>query len=99
MGERQQKKSDSRRQHKHLRVRTPPWKKVKAVCSLEQLRGAHCGTVKQTNKRGNRLQTTVQSSGVKAHRLSMISFRKSKIGNSLQLETLSLFFSLPSCKY
>lgn len=28
MGERQQKKSDSRwqRQHKHLRVRTPPWK-------------------------------------------------------------------------
>lgn len=26
MGERQQKKSDSRWQHKHLRVRTPPWK-------------------------------------------------------------------------
>ncbi len=28
MGERRQKKSDSRwqRQHKHLRVRTPPWK-------------------------------------------------------------------------
>lgn len=29
-----------------------PGKKVKAVCSQEQLRGAHCGTVKQTNKRG-----------------------------------------------
>lgn len=26
MGEWQQKKSDSRWQHKHLRVRTPPWK-------------------------------------------------------------------------
>lgn len=49
-----------------------PGKKVKAVCSREQLRGAHCGTVKQTNKRGNRLQTTLQSSGVTAHRLSMI---------------------------
>lgn len=25
---------------------------MKAVCSQEQLRGAHCGTVKQTNKKG-----------------------------------------------
>lgn len=48
-----------------------PGKKVKAVCSQEQLRGAHCGTVKQTNKRGNRPQTTLQSS-VKARRLSRI---------------------------
>lgn len=37
---------------------------MKAVCSQEKLRGggAHCGTVKQTNKRENRLRTTLQSS-------------------------------------
>lgn len=46
-----------------------PGKKVKAVCSQEQLKGgggvAHCGTVKQTNKRENRLHTTLQSSAEK----------------------------------
>lgn len=97
MGERQQKKSDSRwqRQHKHLRVRTPPWKESEGCLFSGAAKGCPLWDSQADGQRGvgNRLQTTLQSSVVRAHRLSTVSSRTSKI------ETLSLFFSLPSCKY
>ena len=68
-----------------------PGKKVKAVCSREQLRGAHCGTVKQTNKRGNRLQTTLQSSQV-------ISDLIQEISDSDFSATLHIIFTLQLAK-